>query len=337
MQRGSVFVGIANKGGIMYFRKFIVVFSVLSLMSAACQSPAPQVVEKEVEKIVVQTAIVEVEKVVQVTVEPEPVAAESTWERAKREGVVRVGFANENPYAYAKPDGTLTGVDVEIARLVFKRLGVEALEGVLTEWGGLIPGLLVGRIDAITAGMWIKPERCESVIFSDPGTGVGLGMAGKAGNPLNFHSLVDVAKNPKARFGIVTGGYEEDYALKSGVQPAQIVAFTTPDAAMAGLQAGRIDAFTLGGLAMQIMIDNSKDPGVERILPFTDPVIEGTIVRGYGAVAFRPADTDLRDAYSNEIQKMKASGELLKVIEPFGFSSAELPGDMTQEMLCKGS
>lgn len=46
---------------------------VLSLALTACQQSTPQVVEKIVEKVVVQTAIVEVEKLVQVTPTPEPV------------------------------------------------------------------------------------------------------------------------------------------------------------------------------------------------------------------------------------------------------------------------
>ena len=80
---------------------------------------------------------------------------ETTLERVQREGVVRVGFANENPYAYAELDGTLTGEAVEVARTVFERLGIPEMEGVLTEFGSLIPGLQAGRFDVITAGMYM--------------------------------------------------------------------------------------------------------------------------------------------------------------------------------------
>src|SRR5688572_10589279 len=60
---------------------------------------------------------------------------ESTLERARREGVIRVGFANENPYAFAQPDGTLSGEAVEVARAVFQNLGIAEMEGVLTQFG----------------------------------------------------------------------------------------------------------------------------------------------------------------------------------------------------------
>lgn len=34
---------------------------------------------------------------------------ETALDKARREGYVTVGFANEKPYAYATPDGQLTG------------------------------------------------------------------------------------------------------------------------------------------------------------------------------------------------------------------------------------
>lgn len=93
---------------------------------------------------------------------------ESTLERIKCTGIVRVGFAHEQPYAFTKPDSTLAGESIEVARVIFNRLGVPELEGVYTEFENLIPALQAGRFDIITAGMWIRPERCEQVLFADP-------------------------------------------------------------------------------------------------------------------------------------------------------------------------
>ena len=156
--------------------KHIFVLLVVSLVLpvvAACGGETQTVVEtvvveKEVEKTVIETVevekevIQEVEKVVTVEVEAEA-EEESTLARIQREGVVRVGFANENPYAFAQPDGTLSGEAVEVARAVFEQMGIEEMEGVLTEFGSLIPGLQAGRFDVITAGMYVNPGRCEQV------------------------------------------------------------------------------------------------------------------------------------------------------------------------------
>ncbi len=50
--------------------------------------------------------------------------------------------------------------------------------------------------------------------------------------------------------------------------------------------------------------------------------------------AFRPAETRLRDAFNAELRKMKESGELLRVLRPFGFTKVEMT-DLTTKELCR--
>jgi putative lysine transport system substrate-binding protein len=58
------------------------------------------------------------------------------------------------------------GYDVEIAKKIAEELGKE-LVIVKTEWDGLVPALVSGKIDAIIAGMSPTAERKESIDFSD--------------------------------------------------------------------------------------------------------------------------------------------------------------------------
>jgi len=259
---------------------------------------------------------------------------ETTFERAKSEGVIRVGFANEVPFGYADPSGKLAGESPAVAQAIFTKIGINQVEGVLTEFGSLIPGLKANRYDAITAGMYVKPSRCEEVLFSNPDYCIGQALAVKAGNPFNLHSYEDIARNADVKVGVMAGAFEEDYLKAVGVPEDRIVIFPDGPAGIAGLQADRVHAFTLTSLSVQSLLANANDPDLERARPFTDPVIDGKSVRGCGAVAFRKEDADLRDAYNAELEKMQASGELLSLIEPYGFTEAELPGDVTAEDLC---
>ncbi|MCH5710081.1 transporter substrate-binding domain-containing protein, partial [Salmonella enterica] len=86
--------------------------------------------------------------------------------------------------------------------------------GVLTEFGSLIPGLQAKRFDIIAAGMYVTPERCGQVAFSNPTYGVGQAFLVKQGNPKNLHSYEDVVKNPDAKLGVVVGAIEAEYASK---------------------------------------------------------------------------------------------------------------------------
>jgi polar amino acid transport system substrate-binding protein len=54
-----------------------------------------------------------------------------------------------------------------------------------------------------------------------------------------------------------------------------------------------------------------------------------------GAFAFRRTETNLRDAFNAELRKLKKSGELFRVLKPFGFTQAEMT-DLTAKELCGG-
>ena len=58
------------------------------------------------------------------------------------------------------------GYDVEIAKRVAKKLNKE-LAIVKTEWDGLTPAVVSGKLDAIIAGMSPTAERKEAIDFSD--------------------------------------------------------------------------------------------------------------------------------------------------------------------------
>lgn len=262
-------------------------------------------------------------------------ASESSFAKAKKQGYVTVGFANEKPYAYQTPDGKITGEAVEVARAVLKRLGINEMRGVLTEFGSLIPGLKAKRFDLITAGMYITPERAKEVSFANPEYSIGEALAVSKGNPENLHSYKDVAANPKIRVAVMTGAIEADYMLKSGVAKDQIVYVPDQPSAMAALKSNRVHAITMTGPSLQAMMETAKDPSIERVMNFEQPVINGKSIRGYGATAFRIEDKDFREAFNRELKALKDSGELLKILQTFGFTEQELPGDITAEELSK--
>lgn len=263
--------------------------------------------------------------------------AATTLERLRHAGVVRVGFANEAPYAWLDAKtGKLTGESPEIARVVLARLGIPKIEGVLTEFGALIPGLKAGRFDIIAAGMYITPPRCQEVGFSNPTYGIGEAFVVAKGNPRGLHSYADVASNEHATLGVVTGAIERDYALKSKVPEARLEVFPDAVTALEAVAAGRVDAYAGTSLTVNDLLGRAKNPKLERAAPFTDPVIDGKTVRGYGAFAFRKGDDALRTAFDHELEGFLGSDAHESLVAPFGFGATELPQGKTAAELCGG-
>lgn len=77
-----------------------------------------------------------------------------------------VGWDPWEPYQYADADGTVRGLDVEIADLLATDVGCE-LKYVRGEWGQLLGQLRDGDVHMLLAGT-VLPEREAYAQFSDP-------------------------------------------------------------------------------------------------------------------------------------------------------------------------
>src|SRR5690606_32883348 len=134
-------------------------------------------------------------------------------EDLKEQGFARIAIANEPPFTAVGADGKVSGAAPDVAREVFKRLGVDDVIASISEYGAMIPGLQAGRHDAVTAGLFMKAERCAAVAYSEPVLCDAEALAVKKGNPLGFASYADIAANPDAKIGAPGGGTEEKLAL----------------------------------------------------------------------------------------------------------------------------
>ncbi|MET8948020.1 ectoine/hydroxyectoine ABC transporter substrate-binding protein EhuB [Streptomyces sp. NPDC004542] len=252
-------------------------------------------------------------------------------DRLRAQGVVRLGIAGEIPFGYIGKDGRLTGEAPELARAVFKRLGVDRVQPVPTEFGSLIPGLNSQQFDVVAAGMYVNPERCKQVIFADPDYQMLDSFIVRKGNPKGLHDYKDVVAK-KARFATGTGYAEIQYAVEAGYKESDILIVPDQVAGLNAVEAGRVDVFAGTALTTREVV--KKSAKAEATQPFK-PLVDGTPHVDGGAFAFRPTETRLRDAFDVELHKMKKSGELLRILRPFGFTEAEMT-DLTAKELCGG-
>lgn len=253
-------------------------------------------------------------------------------DRLRATGTVRLGIASEVPYSYIdRETGDLTGQAPAIAREIFGRLGIHNFQPVLTEFGSLIPGLRSLQFDVVAAGMWINPDRCQQVIFSDPDYVAKDAFIVAAGNPLGLQSYADIATTG-ATAATGPGWFQRGYATGNGVPEGKIETYPDQLAGLNAVRHGRIDAFF--GTAPTITAAVRGADGVESTTPFT-PVVDGEEQIGAGGFAFRPAETRLRDAFNQELHQLKDSGKLLELVSPFGFTAEDMT-DLTAKELCEG-
>jgi polar amino acid transport system substrate-binding protein len=250
-------------------------------------------------------------------------------EEATESGEITIGVANEAPYGYVTPEGELTGEAPEIAKHILSEMGIDEVEAVVTEFGSLIPGLNAGRFDMVAAGMFLTPERCQQVAFSEPTYGIGQAFLVQDGNPKNLQTYEDFADNSDATLAVMAGAVERGYARESDVPDDQVMVVPDLAAGTAAVQAGRADAFALTSLSIRRLAEGAE--GVEMADPFSE--VAGQSVKGHGGFAFRPEDQAFVDAFNAELAEFIGTEEHLQLVAPFGWTKDELP-EMTTEELC---
>src|SRR5258706_16167311 len=76
---------------------------------------------------------------------------------------LRIAWEGENPpFSMINSSGEIEGFDVEIARALCQKMGVEG-EVAAQDWDGIIPALLARKYDAIVASLSVTQDRKKVV------------------------------------------------------------------------------------------------------------------------------------------------------------------------------
>lgn len=256
-------------------------------------------------------------------------------EKGRTQGLT-AGIANEQPYAYIGTDGKATGANVEVLQAILTPLGITKIETPITDFGSLVPGLAAGRFDLIGAGLFINPARCKVIGYSNPVTRSGGAFIVKAGNPLKLHSLKDVAANGKARLATQPGSNQVQEAKDSGIATSNVVLFDKDTEALAALEADRVDVVYFPDAEVISLIKKANSTAIERALPFNQiPDAQGKPTWNYHAYGLPKNDPEFTLAFNEQLAKLRASGELQKILGKYGYTENEAPApDVTAAQRC---
>lgn len=272
---------------------------------------------------------------------PSVVAADTSLiDKYKSEGV-RVGIAGYAPYGYKQADGTFTGEQVEVVQHVLGEMGITDIEYIAMDFGALIPSLVAGRIDMSAAGMYVRPERCEQVLFAEPTFGQGAAYVVKSGNPKGLNNFKDIAETEGAVLAVLAGGTEEDLAKREGVPDEKLMKVSDKAAGISAVLSGRADGFALSAFAIADIVRTAGDLiGVESSGSITE--IAGETYKGHGAISFPKGEGDelaanmaFRDAFDDIQTAYIESGGYAAMAAAWGFTPADGPA-FDMETLCAG-
>ena len=207
------------------------------------------------------------------------------------------------PMGFRDENGEIVGFDIDTAREVCKRLGVE-LKCQPIDWSAKEQELATKAIDCVWNGFTKTPEREKVMSFSNPYVRNAQVVAVKADSP--YKTLADLAGKT---LGLQAGSSAQDAVSEMPDFEAslrEVVGFKENLTALMDLEIGGVDAVALDLLVAN---DNIKRSGKDfRIL-------DETLVEEVYAIGFRKNDIALRDAVDQALLDMANDGTLAKIAD----------------------
>ena len=248
---------------------------------------------------------------------------------------VTFAYIEEPPFA-ATINGQPAGSDVDVARAVLARMGIKDVIVKKVEFAELLPGVASGKW-TMNTGLFVTPERCKAVAYSNPIWALVDGMVVRAGNPKRVTSYASVAKSD-ARLGVVKGTVQVATARAAGVPVDRIIEFGAQEEIIAAIKAGRVDAYPNTALGHRALLASLKDADLALAQPFEPPTDgNGRAKAGFGAYSFNQADGAFIARFNAELAKYLGSDDHRALLAKYGFGAEEITPALTarSEALCK--
>lgn len=232
-------------------------------------------------------------------------------EIAARKTLTIALFAAFPPMAYKVPEtNTLTGVDVDLATDIARRLGV-GLAWQDTSYESAVNSLATGRVD-LAFSMLDAPEAADRLDYlpylttgMQPYT---LSSHAPIATPLDLCGL-KVSANRRNRFDAAMRRWSTEHCLPAGRPAIEVQEADGTPAARLQLRQGRVDATVQSSESVPYTM--SQEPGVYAMIgaPLTEQLI---------VISFPKSATVLRQAVTQALQAAVADGSYATALAKFG-------------------
>ena len=236
------------------------------------------------------------------------------------------------PWNMIDASGKPEGFDVEVGNALCERAKLKC-EFVAQAWDGIIPGLNVGKYDAIMAGMSITEKRKQVITFSEPYAATsnyfvmakalrlqaleGTLKVDLTGETKEAVDTLNVLKeNLKGKtIGVQGATNAESFVRQYFGDAVEIRTYDKQDNLNMDLVAGRID----GGLADFSVWKGFLESADGAVASLYGPRISGGLFGPGVGIGIRKVDTQLVEKFNDAIRATSADGTLKAIsIKWFG-------------------
>lgn len=226
-------------------------------------------------------------------------SASTALDEVKDRGELIVGTTGDyRPFSYLDDSNNLTGYDVEWAKAIAEKMGLE-VKFETGEFSGLIPGLSQGRFDVVMSSVHINDERKKSVDFSDA-----YAMDGAVALIKKGEGKVDGPEDIEGLTVGVNSGSNWEELVKSIGGYKEMKTYPGPTESISDLLNDRVDVVVMGEAAAGSYILNSPDGDQIEISGKPLDQGEASII----SIAIKKDSPELVDALNEAIKEVKEDG-----------------------------
>ena len=215
--------------------------------------------------------------------------------------------ASAPPHGFLEPkSGKLEGIMVDVVEHVAKHLGATAQVSDVA-FAGLIPSLTSGRVDIMSAPLFITPERSTAVDFTDPVYEWGEGLVLQEKTDKTYTNLEALAGS---RVGVLVDSVQ--FKMLKDMSGTKVTTYKDYATLMTDLRAGRIDAGVIDPPSIAYQIRARGVPGVKLDSAYTPKN------KWHVGLAVEKGNTELLQAVNTALASMRSNGEMAQILEKWG-------------------
>jgi polar amino acid transport system substrate-binding protein len=240
----------------------------------------------------------------------EPAAANTKstgFAKLQEQGYVVVGLDDTFvPMGFRDAKGEIVGFDVDLAKEVFKRTGLEVKFQPI-DWSMKESELNSGNIDMIWNGYTITAERKEKVAFSEPYIASRQVIVTLADSAIN--AKADLAGKTVATQSASSSldAINTEPGLAASFEGGEPVLFATNNEALMDMEAGRTDAVVADEIMIRYYI---TERGQEKY-----KILDEDFGADEYGIGIRKEDTELLEKVNKTLDEMKADGSSAAISE----------------------
>ncbi len=242
---------------------------------------------------------------------PAPADAEADADEPSKRVVVR--FLTEGdypPFNFYDEDGTLVGLNVDLARAICMELNT-ACDIKVRPWGELLLALRRGEADAVIAAHAVTPQSLAEVDFTDRYFQTPGRFAARRGD-----EMTDITPETleSKRIGVAKNSPHEAF-LRTFFRSSAIQAYENSDLARDALIQGQVDYIFDDGIGLIFWLHGTASKRCCELKggPYLEPKYFGDGI----AIAVPKTDSQIKTLINGALARLRGNGRLDELVERY--------------------